>query len=113
MVPQDFGLNCPEYTMQRIDDYGDLPETLSRGVVFIIGNRGNEWLAALSCPCGCDSKLLLNIMDDVHPYWRWTVDKDQLITLSPSVNRLTGCKSHFFLVKGRVDWCGRPLSFQQ
>jgi hypothetical protein len=48
--------------------------------------------------------LYMNLMDDYDPYWKYTIH-GKTISLSPSVNRLVGCKSHFFLRSGKIEWC--------
>ncbi|MGE0639981.1 MAG: DUF6527 family protein [Thermoanaerobaculia bacterium] len=36
---------------------------------------------------------------------RWTVDvKGALPTLRPSIWRTAGCRSHFFVLRGRIKW---------
>ncbi len=107
MVPQDFGACCPLYTAIRVADDDDIPNTLPRGLVFIVGTKGQEWLAVMTCPCGCDARLHLNLLKAQKPSWSWLIDTDKTVTLCPSVNRLAGCKSHFFLTEGRVQWCGK------
>jgi hypothetical protein len=74
-------------------------------MVYIIGVQGNEWLAEMVCPCGCGETLFLNLLQDELPNWQWRVNADGAVTLSPSVWRKVGCKSHFFLREGMIEWC--------
>ncbi|WP_397321508.1 DUF6527 family protein [Pedobacter foliorum] len=56
------------------------------------------------CPCGCRKLLHMNLMDDYDPYWNYILD-GKVISLAPSINRLVGCKSHFFVTNGKIEWC--------
>jgi hypothetical protein len=77
-----------------------IPRTL-----YAIGENGNLWHVVLLCPCGCGATIGLNLLPDDSP--RWTLHKRrQGPTLTPSVWRTTGCKSHFILRHGQVIWCG-------
>ena len=39
------------------------------------------------------------------PGWKLRDHWDGTASLAPSVWRKVGCKSHFWLRKGRVEWC--------
>ncbi len=86
-----------------------LPTTLRAKTVYIVGVRGNEWLAVMLCPCGCRERLFLNLLKDEFPYWSWHADITNAVTLGPSVWRKVGCKSHFLLRKGQIQWCEPSL----
>jgi hypothetical protein len=88
-----------------LDNDEDLPAKLPTYAVYIIGVQGNEWLAEMICPCGCGDTLFLNLLRDELPNWKWRVGEDAAVTLSPSVWRVVGCKSHFFLREGKIQWC--------
>ena len=62
------------------------------------------WHVALVCPCGCGATIALNVLPDASPRWRLYESADGP-TLSPSVWRTTGCRSHFILRRGGVIWC--------
>lgn len=93
------------YRAIRIEDDEQLPKQLSTHTVYIIGVPGNEWLAKMICPCGCGKTLFLNLLQDEFPNWKWRIGADGAVTLSPSVWRQVGCKSHFFLRDGLIQWC--------
>lgn len=88
-----------------IEDGEQLPKQLSTHTVYIIGIPENEWLAKMICPCGCGKILFLNLLQDEFPNWKWRIGADGTVTLSPSVWRQVGCKSHFFLRDGLIQWC--------
>jgi len=88
-----------------IEDDEQLPKQLSTHIVYIIGVSGNEWLAKMVCPCGCGKTLFVNLLQDEFPNWKWCINANSTVTLSPSVWRQVGCKSHFILRDGLIQWC--------
>lgn len=98
-------LSKPAYTAVFLSDDADLPSLLSLRAVYIIGVKGNEWLAVLLCPCGCGSRIQLNLLQEERPCWKWRVTNSNVVTLVPSVWRKVGCKSHFVIRNGVVLWC--------
>ena len=82
----------------------ELPDTLKKYTLYAIGERV-PWLAALQCPCGCGEIVQLTLLKNESPRWLLRREKDGSATISPSVWRSKGCKSHFFIRKGLVLWC--------
>lgn len=82
---------------------GQLPETLEKEKLYILTEDGVSWEAAMICPCGCGTRLEMNLLPDERPRWRYSVRKG-LPSLHPSVNRKIGCRSHFILRQGRIIW---------
>jgi hypothetical protein len=81
-----------------------LPERLSPAHLYVVGERGEDWFAAMSCPCGCGAKIDLNLVPPGRPCWALTVHVDGSPTLSPSVWRRDDCGAHFFVRRGRIVW---------
>ena len=81
----------------------DEPDTLDEWVIYIIGERHNYWMITFRCPCGCNSVISLNLLKGVRPRWRFKT-RWGTISISPSVWRRVGCRSHFYIRKGKVDW---------
>ena len=98
---QRFGQTRPVYRVRRVSD---LPDRLENGDVYVIGDGEYDWSAAMLCPCGCGNVLEMNLLSDAKPVWSITVGPDQSVTLHPSVWKKTGCRSHFFLRNGKVNW---------
>lgn len=96
-VPKPFGLAYFE---------GDeLPETISPRIL-VVAREGEElWLAGMICPCGCGRRIELMLLPGVKPRWDVHVDDRGLPSLTPSVWAATGCRSHFWLRAGRIEWC--------
>jgi hypothetical protein len=82
----------------------ELPDSLAKHRLYLIGN-GVPWAGALLCPCGCGEVIQLSLLPDDSPSWTVSFDRDGFPTLSPSVWRTKGCRSHFFLRHGRIAWC--------
>lgn len=85
----------------------DVPALLAPGVVYLVGEGGHLWCAALRCPCGCGATIQLGMLREARPCWSATVHADGTVSLTPSVWRRVGCRSHFVLERGRIRWC-RP-----
>ncbi len=92
----------PRWTGIVVDD---LPVNLRKHRVYLIGEDGQLWQVAMLCPCGCSSVIQLCVLPDSRPGWAVTMNSDGTVSLCPSVWRTTGCRSHFFLRGGRIDWC--------
>lgn len=86
---------------------GDLPSVLRDHVVYIVLDDDEPWHASFVCPCGCGQLLHMNLLDDEHPCWQVLDHFDGTVSLHPSVWRNIGCKSHFWLQRGKIKWCRR------
>ena len=80
------------------------PEALLPNVLYLVGER-EKWVAVFTCPCGCQKPVWLNLLKGHRPRWSVLVSAKGLPTVSPSINRQVGCRSHFFLRSGRIVWC--------
>lgn len=83
----------------------ELPEQPATGTLYLVG-EGQAWSAGLVCPCGCGKLIQLSMLQDEFPKWSVEVTFWGLPTVEPSVWRTSGCRSHFFLQKGKIRWCG-------
>ena len=86
----------------RVDEF---PENLELARVYLAGEGEHLWAAAMICPCGCGEVIELNLLKQVRPCWSIKEHSDGLISLRPSVWRQKGCRSHFVVRHGRIDWC--------
>lgn len=82
----------------------DIPDNLENRIIYLIGEVNRPWSASFNCPCGCEEVISLSLISTDRPRWRITHNKDERITLYPSVNKIKGCKSHFFIKNGKVIW---------
>jgi hypothetical protein len=84
----------------------ELPERLDAGAVYVLGEGEHKWFVALVCPCGCGATVQMSLLPDAQPRWRLIEHTDETISLEPSVWRRVGCRSHFFIRRGLIQWCG-------
>jgi hypothetical protein len=82
----------------------DAPDTVKPGIMYIVGEKSCYWAAAFRCPCGCGETLWLNLLPGHSQYWQFELDRAASISLWPSINRIVGCRSHFFVRRGRIEW---------
>jgi len=82
----------------------DLPLLIESDVIYIIGENSMFWMLGFTCPCGCQATINLNLLEESFPCWKYEIKDNRLITLNPSIRRVEGCKSHFFIQKGIVIW---------
>lgn len=100
-----FGFNSLVKTTYKHEIVSELPDKLKLNIVYIESNQGCPWQAVMICPCGCKCNLHMNLIEDYNPYWKFYIDNKKRVSLSPSIHRTVGCKSHFFLKKGTIFWC--------
>lgn len=82
----------------------DLPDTIKSKQILIIKDGVEPELLVLKCPCGCNQDIMLNLLKDTKPKWDFDFTSKDEINIYPSIWRNIGCKSHFFIKEGNVDW---------
>jgi hypothetical protein len=82
----------------------DTPDVVERNTLYLVGSKERPWAAMLLCPCSCGATIGLNLVPEAHPCWTIRTHWDSTATLSPSINRTVGCRSHFWIKSGVVDW---------
>lgn len=82
----------------------ELPDQPQPNKLYLIGDEGAYWMAAMICPCGCGDLIQLAIDPTGRPRWDVRLERG-LVTLHPSVHRKVRCRSHFFLKGGKIIWC--------
>jgi hypothetical protein len=88
------------WTAERVEDFPDLYQ---RQRVYLVGEE-IPWSAAFKCPCRCGEVVQLSLIAKDDPSWTAAVGRDGAASLHPSVWRIRGCQSHFFIREGRVIW---------
>lgn len=91
----------PQFSYKHVED---LPIIIEPDIIYIIGENSMFWMLGFLCPCGCQSTINLNLLEESFPCWDYSIQNSSLITLNPSVRRVKGCESHFFIQKGCVIW---------
>jgi hypothetical protein len=96
-------MQSPDFIAEFV---AEVPDHLSikPGVIVIVG--GVDWAkwVLMKCPCGCGEVLTLSLMKSFRPRWKLKVSKKNRITLSPSVWKKDGCRSHFYIRKSKLRW---------
>ncbi len=57
-------------------EVGELPDELDARTLYLVGENGYRWFAAMLCPCGCGATLHLNLLSDTRPRWEMTEHRD-------------------------------------
>lgn len=90
------------YRYQHVEEFPDVMEARR---LYVAGENGYFWAAAMLCPCGCGDVIELNLLKKARPCWSVTEHPDGSVSVRPSVWRRQGCRSHFFLRRGHIEWC--------
>jgi Family of unknown function (DUF6527) len=90
------------YRNVHVDEF---PDSFEPSKLYLAGENGYLWAAALLCPCGCGDLIELNLLKKARPCWSVQEHPDGFPTLMPSVWRREGCRSHFYLRRGHIVWC--------
>jgi hypothetical protein len=99
------GWFAPNYQISRVREK---PERMDSRTVYVIGEDETFWAAVFLCPCGCRAEVWLNLLEhEDRPTWTVQEVKSKKAQITPSVWSQTGCKSHFFIKRGRLIWAGK------
>jgi hypothetical protein len=82
-----------------------LPKRLPGRNLVLARDGDEDWCVGMRCPCGCGETIELLLIREAKPRWDLLVDPSGRPSLKPSVWLQTGCRSHFWLRRGRVEWC--------
>ena len=80
------------------------PDELERDKIYAVGEGPHLWHISMLCPCGCDVRISLNALADDSPQWSLE-EREGVPSIEPSIWRRTGCRSHFFVRAGHIEWC--------
>ncbi len=89
------------YTVSIVED---VPDIVKESTLYLVGGQSSYWLAVMKCPCGCGAPIQLPMSGAHGPKWQMSGPRTAP-SLTPSVHRTSGCRSHFFLRKGSIVWC--------
>lgn len=82
-----------------------LPLQLPRRNILLARDGEEDWCVGMRCPCGCGRPLELLVVQGIAPRWDLRIDERGLPTLRPSIFMQSGCRSHFWITRGRIRWC--------
>ena len=91
-----------DYRVERVVDVPDAPR---EHLLYAIADpRQAPWAVAFVCPCGCGAIIQLALVVGGGPSWRLHRDWLGRPSLHPSIWRVRGCRSHFWLRRGLIEW---------
>ncbi|WP_343075428.1 DUF6527 family protein [Puniceicoccus vermicola] len=82
-----------------------LPDKIPQRVLVLARDGHEDWCVGMRCPCGCQKLIELMLIPEASPRWTLMTDSKGRPTLKPSVWLKAGCRSHFWLRNGQVEWC--------
>lgn len=94
----------PDQVAVLVPEHPD-PETMKAGILYVVGGSGYRKWAYFRCPADHDEIIQLSLMPERRPRWTVTTDFLGRPTIHPSVRQLEGSYAHFWVRKGRIDWC--------
>jgi len=89
----------------KVQYFEERPNQLVKNVLYVLGEKDNPWSVILLCPCGCRDSIQLSLLPIERPFWKIEIFKDKKVSITPSIWRQLGCKSHFFITQNKVKWC--------
>ena len=81
-----------------------LPKKLPQRNLILLRDGSDDWCVGMQCPCGCGQRVELPLLVEAKPRWNVYVDAKNRPTLQPSVWVKDGCRSHYFVMEGKVVW---------
>lgn len=106
-LAQWFRKRCDRFGPARrlvIVEGDSLPTKMPFRDLVLARDDGEDWSVGMKCPCGCGRTIELLVIQEAKPRWDVEVDADGFPSLTPSVWLTNGCRSHFWLKRGRVTW---------
>lgn len=82
----------------------DIPDILEQNRLYLVGSIASPWSAAMLCPCGCRELIQISLILEDDPRWSLTYDVVGSASLHPSIWRIKGCHSHFFVRSNEIIW---------
>lgn len=81
------------------------PGNLDVGQLVVVRDGGIEKWTCFQCPGGCGENIMLSMSRKRRPRWNVHIDWLGRPSVQPSVRMLNDCRCHFWVRRGRVDWC--------
>jgi hypothetical protein len=94
----------PQYLSYIVSEH-PTPDEIKDGMMLVVKDGTLEKWACFRCPCGCGQRIQLSLSQTRRPRWAVLTDWLSRPTVHPSVRQLSGCKSHFWIKRGKIEWC--------
>ena len=107
-------LAVPDYVSELTSDHPDR-ESIQPNQVIVVGSKKYTKWAYLKCPCGCGDFIMLSLSKKKKPSWSVSTDFFNRPSIYPSIKQTSGCRSHFWIKRGMINWCedsGKCINFQ-
>ena len=98
-------MKTESYKTKLVDDVPGKPEP---GIIYVVKfeDAPKPFCLVLLCPCGCGTHTQLHLQKwKNRPHWNVSEITFGTLTIHPSIQRVDGCKSHYFIREGKVQWC--------
>jgi hypothetical protein len=100
----------PDFHYRSVTDHPST-DSIVPGVIYVLGGPGYQKWAYFRCPAKADEIIQLSLMPGHRPRWEVRTDWLNRPTIHPSLRQLEGSYAHFWVKRGRIEWCpdsGRP-----
>lgn len=87
--------------------YSDFPAAIKDDSVYFVGNLKYQSHVFITCPCGCGGSIALPLNAKTLSSWKVQWHIDGSISIVPSIDKIVGCRSHFFYKHGKIIWCSK------
>ena len=94
----------PDFVVQFVADH-PIQGSMEPGIVYVVGGRGYQKWALFLCPRHEHEIVQLSLMPNRRPRWTITADFLERPTIDPSVRQLEDSYAHFWIRRGKVQWC--------
>lgn len=94
----------PQYLSCIVSEHPNPGEVVD-GMMLIVKEGTLEKWACFRCPCGCGQRIQLSLSHIRRPRWAVQIDWLGRPSVNPSVRQLSGCRSHFGIKRGQIQWC--------
>ena len=88
----------------------DFQENIDNNTIYFVGNKSHFDFLQMECPCGCKEQIKLSLIKFDKPNWQVKFN-DNRISISPSIWRTKGCRSHFFVKDNKIIWAKNKSHF--
>lgn len=110
-LDRKFGRNEDRFLAAQRDSFPNAGEIAESCLYVTQVNELKKW-ASFRCPGKCGKVVRLRLSSNETPRWECNIDCLGRATIEPSVRQLTECACHFWIKRGRVNWCpDSPLTF--
>lgn len=94
----------PDFLARKVSEH-PIYDSIEIGCIYVVGGKDYQKWAYFRCPKHDEEIIKLSLMPSHRPRWAIHIDFIERPTITPSVRQLDGSFCHFWLKKGRVDWC--------